>query len=102
MNGNATAECDWLFPSGFHSETSDVSRERRLPVGRPAHPSEEKGGSLRVFFCLGTGAEWGPAGYAAAVGLHPRVWRLGLHRRARETRRHTRDGEKENKGTQVL
>ena len=53
--------------------------------------------SFLFFFCFGTGAEWGPAGYAAAVGLHPRVWRLGLHWIAEEKRRHARDGEKETK-----
>lgn len=72
------------------------------PVGPLTHPSEEEGGSARLFFfvfrfCLGTEAERGPAGYAATVGLHPRVWRLGLHWRVRERRRHARDGEKETK-----
>lgn len=52
---------------------------------------------LFFFWCLGTGAEWGPAGNAAAAGLHPRVWQLESHWRAGEKRRHVRDGETETK-----
>lgn len=61
-------------------------------VGRFTSPSEERGRdelhAFSPFFSffssspllrLGTEAERGPVGFcAAAVGLHPRVWRLGL------------------------
>lgn len=98
----------WLAPSArLPFRHAWGSQAAAAAVGPLAHPSEE-GGSVRgdFFFpfpfsfpppLLGTEAERGPAGYAAAVGLHPRVWRLGLHRGARDGRRHARDGEKETK-----
>lgn len=83
-----------------------MSTEQKAAIGRFTHPSEaERQGCLFplsilfIYFCLSTGAEWGPAGYSAAVGLHPRVWRqLQLHWRAGERRRH---GEGETKNSQV-
>lgn len=102
MNGNVAAKSDWLPPCGPHSATGGVYMERRRPLDR-SHIHLRRRADLHAFFffvfrfCLGTEAERGPAGYAATVGLHPRVWRLGLHWRVRERRRHARDGEKETK-----
>lgn len=50
---------------------------------------------LLLLFLVCTEAERGSAGYAATVGLHPRVWRLGLHRRARRSRGRAGDGDGE-------
>lgn len=76
MNGNVTTEFHWLPPCGIHTVVSEAQGERRLPLDR-SHISPAREDPLAFF--LGTGAEWGLAGYAAAVGLHPRVWRLGLY-----------------------
>lgn len=79
-------------------------QKAEAPIGLFAYPSDEGGSTGFSFFllffffwCLGTGAEWGPAGSAAAAGLHPRVWRLESHWRAGEKRRHVRNGETETK-----
>lgn len=98
MNGNVALDFHWLPPRGSHSGTSEVYRERRRPLdGSQIRLRREDLYAFFFFPCLSTGAERGPAGFAAAVGLHPRVWRLGLHWRAGEKRRHASDGEKETK-----
>ena len=108
----------WLAASrGPHSGSREIHSEPRLPLDGPHVRLEEAGGSGRLFLffspffffgffffplCLGTGAERGPAGYAAAVGLHPRVWRLGSRWRPRGRRRQARDGERETKRRKFL
>lgn len=55
-----------------------------------------------LLFLVCTEAERGPAGYAATVGLRPRVWRLGLRPRAKGRRGRARYGERQTKRCKLL
>lgn len=102
VNGNVTAEFDRAPRGSFSSDIGDSEADPKISLDR-SHIRQE--GPVRFFppplllflFLVCTEAERGPAGYAATVCLHPRVWRLGLHRRARGRRGRARNGEREAK-----
>lgn len=103
MNGNATTEFDRAPRGGFLPPIGDEHTDPRLSLDR-SHIHLRKRKDLDadfshppLLFLVCTEAERGPAGNAATVGLHPRVWRLGLPRRANGRRGRARYGERQTK-----
>ena len=106
MNGNVTAESDRAPRGSPRSAIGDSQADPKLSLdcshirlrdwGEPytffPTPCRRRP-PLPLLYGSRTGASW----YAATVGLHPRVWRLGLHRRARGRRGCARDGERKTK-----